>query len=269
MATVAFALLFPHCGAHAQDSAKRVLVLSSYNITYPGVVNVGRGIAERLKEKSPEQVELLNEFLDLARFPEPEHASRTAGYLAEKYAGRRPEVVITAGREASLFILKFRDVIAPDVPIVVCCLPAEEFAALGMVAQDYWRHQRARNFEGRWTLPSDFSPALEILSSVAGATDFDRQWVKLARQQIERSRMDVTTRSIWSELPYDTLIEEVSRLPRDTIVITLTYFADDQRWAICFSGRHQGRCKCGKCARLLALLDQFRLWPRGRILGFQ
>ncbi len=224
--TLAFALLVPHCSSHAQDSAKRVLVLLSYSVTYPGIMSVGQGAIERLRDKSPEKLEVLSEFLDLARFPEPGHESRTARYLADKYDVRKPDVVITAGREASQFILKHRDAIAPDVPIVVCCLPAETFAALGRSTK-ITGVISGRDISKTLDLAGRLQPGARDIVVVAGATDFDRQWVQIARRQIESQERRYATRYLVG-LPYDALIEEVSRLPRDTIVITLTYFADDR-----------------------------------------
>ena len=221
----AFGLLIPQCSSHAQETTRRVLVLLSYNLTYPGVLSVGEGAIERLRDKSPE-LELLSEFLDLARFPGPEHESRTARYLAEKYAGRRPDVVITAGREASAFILKHREAIAPNVPIVLCCLPAETFAALGG-PNKITGVISGRDISKTLDLAERLQPDARNLVVVAGASDFDRQWVQIARQQIEARERRYGTKYLVG-LPYDTLIEEVSRLPRDTIAVTLTYFADDR-----------------------------------------
>ena len=223
---LAFALLIPPCSSHAQDSAKRVLVLLSYNLTYPGILSIGEGAIERLRDKSPQKVELLSEFLDLARFPGPDHESRTARYLAEKYAGRTPDVVITAGREASAFILKYREEIAPNAPLVVCCMSAEALAALG-ASDKITGVISGREIARTLDLAERLQPGARNLVVIAGANDFDRQWVQIARQQIATRERRYETKYLVG-LPYDTLMEEVSRLPRDTIAIMLTYFADDR-----------------------------------------
>ena len=184
LAIVTFALLIHQHSSHAQDPARRVLVLFSYNITYPGITSIGQGAIERLRDKSPAKLELLSEFLDLARFPTPGDEIRTAGYLAEKYAARRPDVVITAGREASQFILKHRDAIAPNIPIVVCCLPAETFAAIGGSTK-ITGVISGRDISKTLDLAERLQPFARNLIVIAGAADYDRQWVQIARQQIE------------------------------------------------------------------------------------
>ena len=221
----AFVLLISHGASHARDTAKRVLVLSSYSVTYPGVTSVAQGTIETLKDRSPAKLELLTEFLDLARFPDFDQESRTARYLADKYAVNRPDVVITAGREASQFILKHRDTIAPGTPIVVCCMSAETLAALGG-SKEITGVISGRDISKTLDLAERLQPRARNLVVIAGAADFDRQWVQIARKQIESREKHYNTRYLVG-LPYDTLIEEVSRFPRDTIAITLTYFADD------------------------------------------
>jgi len=224
-AALAFTLLFSICVAHAQNSEKRVLLLFSYNITFPGVMSIGQGAIGELRDKSPKNLEVFSEFLDLARFPDPDHEGRTARYLAEKYTGRNLDVVITVGRQASQFILKHGAEIAPRVPIVACCMPAETFAALagsritGVIS--------GRDISKTLDLAERLQPEAPKLVVIAGASDFDRQWVQIARQQIEsRGRLYDTTYLVG--LPYDKLIQEVSRLPRNTIVVALSYFADDR-----------------------------------------
>ena len=201
-------------------------MLLSYNLTYPGILSIGEGAIERLRDKSPQKVELLSEFLDLARFPGPDHESRTARYLAEKYAGRTPDVVITAGREASAFILKYREEIAPNAPLVVCCMSAEALAALG-ASNKITGVISGREIARTLDLAERLQPGARNLVVIAGANDFDRQWVQIARQQIATRERRYETKYLVG-LPYDTLMEEVSRLPRDTIAIMLTYFADDR-----------------------------------------
>jgi len=224
-AALVFTLLFSICVGHAQISEKRVLLLFSYNITFPGVMSIGQGAIGELKDKRPNNLEVFSEFLDLALFPDPDQESRTTRYLAEKYSSGNPDVVITVGRQASQFILKHGPEIAPDVPIVACCLEEDTFAALagsgkitGIIS--------GRDISKTLDLAERLQPEAPNLVIIAGASDFDRQWVQIARQRIESHERLHDTRYLVG-LPYDKLIEEVSRLPHNTIVVALSYFADD------------------------------------------
>jgi signal transduction histidine kinase/ABC-type uncharacterized transport system substrate-binding protein len=220
------ALFVSPCSSLAGDTARRVLVLSAYSMTYPGVMSVAEGAIQTLTDRSPEKIELLSDFLDLARFSDPDQESRTARYLADKYAINRPDVVITAGREASQFILNHRNMIAPEVPVVVCCMSAQTFAAVG-ASNKITGVISGRDISKTLDLAERLQPGVRNLVVIAGAADFDRQWVEIANHQIGSRGRRYNTRYLVG-LSYESLIEEVSRLPRDTIAITLTYFADDQ-----------------------------------------
>jgi signal transduction histidine kinase len=138
--------------------------------------------------------------------------------------------VITAGGEASQFLFRHRDLIAPGVPIVVCCLPAEAFAALGGSAKITGVISR-RDISKTLDLAERLQPGARNLVVIAGMSEFDQQWVQIARQQIEGRKQRHDIRYLIG-LPPDALMKEVSRLPRDTIAIALTIFADDR------GGRH-------------------------------
>ena len=104
-------------------------------------------------------------------------------------------------------------------------MSAETLAALGG-SKEITGVISGRDISKTLDLAERLQPRARNLVVIAGAADFDRQWVQIARKQIESREKHYNTRYLVG-LPYDTLIEEVSRFPRDTIAITLTYFADD------------------------------------------
>ena len=214
------------CGpAHSDERARRVLIINPYNITYPGILSISQGVVQRLTEKSSATLELLPEFVDLARFSEDNHERLAARYLAEKYANLKLDVVVTAGREASTFFLKYRNSIAPDVPLVLCCSPAEVFTK-SIKSGNVTGTISTRDITQTLDLAERLQPAARHLVVIAGAAKFDREWVQIARQQIESRGRKFDTRYLVG-IPKEQLINEVSNLPRDTIVVTLTYYADE------------------------------------------
>ena len=65
-----------------------------------------------------------------------------AHFLAEKYAEKRPDVVIALSREALRYLLQYRDAIVPGIPIVFCCMSTAAAAAMTRVARCHGRCQR-------------------------------------------------------------------------------------------------------------------------------
>jgi signal transduction histidine kinase/ABC-type uncharacterized transport system substrate-binding protein len=219
-------LLIIFCApAASKERLKRVLIVSSYNITYPGVFNVTQGVMQRLEETSSAKLEILSEFVDRARFPENDQEHLIARYLAEKYASARPDVVVTVGRQASNFFLKYRDSIARNIPLVLCCAPAKLFTE-SLKLSNVTGVISARDITRTLNLAERLQPGASKLVVSAGASEFDREWMRIARQQIESRSRKFDTRYLVG-VPYEKLIREVSNLRRDTILIALTHFADE------------------------------------------
>ena len=109
----------------AQEPTRRVLLLYPYDNVSPATLTAGTAIRKRLAEEPRLKIDILSDFLDLARFPGESDQLRSARYLAEKYAGNPPEVIMPLSPEAQRFATEYRDVIAPKVPIVFCCVTPE------------------------------------------------------------------------------------------------------------------------------------------------
>src|SRR5262245_53948538 len=104
--------------SHAEEPLKHVLILHSYNYTFPATNMASDGARSRLLERSPQKIELGAEYLDLARFAEPGHEALMAGFLRDRYANQQPDIVMVIGGDALPFVVKHRDELAPRVPVV-------------------------------------------------------------------------------------------------------------------------------------------------------
>jgi hypothetical protein len=113
---VTFSLLSAE--SRANDMARRVLILHSYNYTFPATTIVSEAVRQRLLERSPQGLEIEAEYLDLARRPDEAHALRMANFLREKYANVHFDLVVVIGFTGIPFIQKYRDVVGSGVPVV-------------------------------------------------------------------------------------------------------------------------------------------------------
>ena len=68
----------------ADGAPRRVLILHSYNYTFPANAAISDSLRKELG-RFPDPIEIEAEFLDLARRPDEAHALRTANLLQEKY----------------------------------------------------------------------------------------------------------------------------------------------------------------------------------------
>jgi hypothetical protein len=207
-----------------QDQRRRIYFLESLSPTQPAAIRTIEGFKKRLSEKTTENFEIFIDYLDLGRFPGQAHIDRSARFLAGKYAEAPPDVLIPLGRAAIPFMVKYRDVIAPQVPIIFVNVPAGEVTEANALANTV-SVVTEYNFAKTLELARRLQPAARNLVVVAGASDYDRYWENDARRELEPYRDRYQTRYLLG-LPYNEMLKEVSQMPRDTIVIMSFVFMD-------------------------------------------
>jgi PAS domain S-box-containing protein len=209
---------------NAQESPRRVLLLYPYDNEVPATAIAGAAIKKRLAEKSPSQIDIGSEFLDLARFPKESDELRSARYLAEKYAGRPPEIIMPMNLEGLRFAIKYRNTIAPNVPVVFCCVTPQIATAA----------DRPKDVTGIYThfdagktiaLAQQLQPEAHNLVIVSGSSEIDRRYLAAMQNEIEPYKKSLNT-EYWIGVPYAALLERASHLPRETIVVFVTVYDD-------------------------------------------
>jgi PAS domain S-box-containing protein len=199
-------------------------MLHAYNYTFPATTMIADAARKRLLETSSQKIEFDADFLDLARVADPEHEQHTAEFLGKKYARTPPDLVMTLGSAAFPFILKYSDTIAPKIPVVFTSISAHSYAAqrpppdITGIITDF-------NLDKTLALAERLQPDARRLFVIAGTGTLDRLWQTVARTAIANRERKFETTYLFG-LPYEQLVSEVSRVPRDAIVILLTVFAD-------------------------------------------
>lgn len=210
--------------AAGNEQRRRIYFLESLSPTQPAAIRTIEGFKKRLSEKTTESFEIFIDYLDLARIPGQAHIDGSARFLAEKYAEAPPDVLIPLGRAAIPFMLTHRDVVAPQVPIIMANVPARAAAEAKALANTVWVVTEY-NFAKTLVLAQRLEPKARNLVVVAGASEYDRSWVNDARRELE-PYLDRYKINYIVGLPYDEMLREVSRLSPDTIVIMSFVFMD-------------------------------------------
>jgi len=208
----------------ATEAPRRVLMLHAFNFTFPSTTMIADATRKRLIETSSQKIEFDADFLDLARMSDPEHEQRTAEFLRNKYALTPPDLVMTLGSAALPFILKYRDTIAPKIPVVFTSISAHSYAAQRL-PPDVTGIITEFNLDKTLALAERLQPDARRLFVIAGTGTTDRLWQPVARNAIENRERKFATTYLFG-LPYEQLVSELLRVPADAIVILLTVFAD-------------------------------------------
>ena len=125
------------------------------------------------------------------------------------------------------FLLKYRDLIAPGVPVVLSDVTRSTLDAMQLpadmtaVINDY---KPAKTLE----LAEGLQPRSRRLVVIGGSSSDDRRWRENGRKAVEAHNNSRLEAEYWFDHTYSGLLEDVSRLPNDAIVLFLTFFADSE-----------------------------------------
>jgi C4-dicarboxylate-specific signal transduction histidine kinase/ABC-type uncharacterized transport system substrate-binding protein len=207
----------------ADNRLKRVLILHAYNFTFPATTLVSNAARSKLLE-SHSAIQIEADFLDLARRPDDSHALKTANFLHEKYRSVRFDVILAIGIAAADFCAKYRDLFAPGVPVVFAggnraAAGAARFPSgiTGVVPEI--------SIKKILSLAKGLQPGARQVIVIAGSSDLDQPWHKLAREELKERETNLKI-TYWFDFEYKTLLSQLSQLPNDAIVILLTVYAD-------------------------------------------
>ncbi|MBR0696626.1 ABC transporter substrate binding protein [Bradyrhizobium lablabi] len=219
-------LLFLYAAESRAAEPQRVLMLHAFNYTFPATTLIADGARKRLLERSPQRLEIDADFLDLGRHTDAAYEARIAEFLRTKYEKRPPDVVITLGSAALPFIVRHRDEIAPNVPVVFTAISPQSYGALqlppnitGIISEF--------NLDKTLALAERLQPKATRLFVIAGSGQVDRRWQSVARKTIEGRERNYEVTYLFDR-SHAELMEEVKNIPRDAIVVYLTLFADSR-----------------------------------------
>jgi signal transduction histidine kinase len=208
----------------AQEPARRVLLLYPYDNAAPFTEVAGAAIRRQLLEKSLSKIEIHISLLDLSRFSADADELRSARFLAEKYSGKPLDLIIPLGTEAERFAVKYRDIFAPKVPVVFCCVTPELATAPGRPADvtgNYGEFDAGKTI----ALAKQLQPNAKNLTIISGSSEIDGRWLAALQKEISPFEKHFNA-EYWVGVQYETLLERVTHLPTETIVIFVTVYGD-------------------------------------------
>src|SRR5712672_727575 len=220
----AVVLLLDGWSVNAQEPPRRVLLLHPFDNTQLATASAAAAIRKRLLDRSPSQIDISTEFLDLARFPSEADELRVARYLTDKYASVPPDIIMPLNSEALRFATKYRGIIAPNVPIVFCCVTPDVAIATDRpkdVTGIYSQFDVGKTI----ALAQKLQPEARNLVIISGSSEIDRRWLAVLRKEIEPYEIRFNT-EYWIGVPYESLLERASHLARETIVVFVTDYDD-------------------------------------------
>jgi len=195
---------------------RRVLILDDLGaISSPGFAEINRAIFAAL-QKSPYQIEIYQESLELTLFPENVSGPHFRQQFIRKYSGHKPDVIITAGSASLKFISQLHQGFLRKTPIIFCAvlenIPETSNSGLHLTGVLGTLHPEETLHAALHLLPDT-----KHVVVVGGLGKFDDNWEAIAKQSFQKyeSRLEFT---YLTDLAMPALLERLKHLPPHTIV---------------------------------------------------
>jgi PAS domain S-box-containing protein len=211
--------------AAAQSPQKIVLVLIPLQRGSSMSSDIDDTIRTVLNDGLAGQLDYYTEYLDVARFPEPDYQLAVRDFFRRKYARQTFDLVIATTDVTLEFVNAYRDELFPAAAVVSgvsspqanLSTPRAGPRATGVVLPV--------DLKRTIDVAIQLQPDLRDVFVVSGASDTDRGYQDLARAQFRA--FDGRIRFTYSSgLAIQDLLRRVSALPQHTIVYFLTFFED-------------------------------------------
>jgi len=210
-------LLITALSAAAQlKQTKRVLIVNDLGVvSSPGFAEIDQAILGVL-QKSPYQIELYDESLQLTFFPDEDSQRAFRETIIRKYSVRKPDLIIAAGSESFKLIAESHEAFIRETPIIFCELlgdvPDQSDSGLHVTGV-MSRLQPERTLEAALHM----LPGTKHVVVVGGTGKFDEVWEHNAKQAFQKyeSKLEFT---YLTDLTMPALLERLRQLPANTIV---------------------------------------------------
>jgi signal transduction histidine kinase/ABC-type uncharacterized transport system substrate-binding protein len=221
-------LLIPLRMAAAQTAqikpTKRVLVFNEYGVSHPAVALILSEIRSSLYEQSEYKVDLFDESLETALFPEKSSQQEIRAWYVHKYRDKKPDIMVALGPAPINFLAESRATFFPEVPIVFC----------GTTPEQAGNPQLDSHFTGAW-MTIDPAKTIEValrlqpgtrrVVVVGGVSPFDRGVESTVKEALRTYESKLTIEYL-TDLDMPTLLDYLGHLPPHSIVFYTSLSTD-------------------------------------------
>ncbi len=203
-------------------AGKQILFLNTFQVGLPIPDSIDHGVLTAL-QKGGGTNDIFIEHLGLARHPGGEYRRMLAKLLRHKLAGKRIGIVIAEGTPAIKFLETEAEGLLPDVPLLTLITPdAGSFVNSKRKVIDIpWQVDPA----GTLKLALDLFPRTRKVVVVTGANDNILPFLETAGKAFAPWK-DTLEFEYTNDMTYAQMMQHVSNLPKDAIIIYSPFFSD-------------------------------------------
>lgn len=233
-ASVVCALLVAVTRFASPAQTQRLLVLHSFGPDSATPAPFDTITIPVLERSLGSRVEVLNEYLELHRFPGEHHAQELSASLRSRYAGQDISGIVPIAFPALEFFLQYLEDAFPKTPVVFVAVETHRIQGLDL----------PKNITGVVHIDDWGSALREILRMqsdtqevvvVAGSAATDQTYLEMQKKLFEPYKSRVRFRYV-TNLPLLDILAIVSQLPPHTIVLQSAFAWDSRGQALTDNG---------------------------------
>lgn len=224
--SISLALILPFgINAHAADTdTKKVLILNSYHKGLSWTDGETDGILEELNSYK-EDISVNVEYMDWKSYPAGENLAQLRSYLKYKYSEVKLELVVTTDDAALDFALKNRGEIFSNAPVVFCGVNESGAEKLTRGAYNVTGVIEEVDAEGTVREALKLYPNIKNIYIVYDNSESGISTGILAQKAVAEVAPEVKAIALNEETSSD-ILDRVSRLQEDSIILITTYYSD-------------------------------------------
>lgn len=208
---------------------KRVLILYSFDNEQELYAGLDRVVRSQLRMRVRGRVEFYTEYLDLVRFPSPEHAQDLVKRLTLEYGQRKPDLIVPVSFGALQFLLNQGQNLFPGTPMVAlfnerrlndvrAYLSKTPTANItGVASRD--------DVAGTLDLALKLQPDTQHVAIIVGSSALEKYWLDQLHNDLDPYAEKVDLRYL-ANLQMKELLQRVADLPPHTIILNTFFFQD-------------------------------------------
>ena len=220
------------------DHVRKVLVLNSYHPTHDWTETVVKGVESTLQQYEG-KIEMDIGYMDTRYFYDERHYENLYALYKNKARRRQYDVVIASDNYALLFLLRYRDELYPNVPIVFCGVDRYHGCMLESQPREFdidslLRDQdfvtgviESLDHESSVEIALKLHPSAKRVIVVHDGISDQMYWPAISKEVVQKFSGRVELVSLLLTDPtFGGLLEEIERTDDESIV----YFADTFRY---------------------------------------
>jgi PAS domain S-box-containing protein len=206
------------------EANKQVLLISSYNLTSPGIAMAAQAVRAAFRDSSVGRTQFYNESIDINRIPEAQYADDMVRYLNWKYKTEKIDLIVIFGGAAMQIVAAHRADFLPDTPVLYYYFDESNEVASRLAPNAtgvYSKPSYGRTLETALAL----QPKTERAFIVSGSSALDKGLLAEAATQL-RAYADRVEITYLTDLTIEEVQQKVSGLPPRSVIIFISLAVD-------------------------------------------